>query len=199
MSSPAHSNNCINNKCINDTCLSLPSHLLGCSPWSQLPTPRCWQNQTACLRENWSSQLCSTSRHSMNNKVCVLALCANAKWKSVVYVYDNVKKCAKSVKISVCKASKVSRIGQLSLSLQFEWMFFSLWRHRTFDAADFCFVLKFSGQKPLFNVLLIEVQHYFGTIFDSCNNKALKTIEIWQSFNPGEPKNPFLLWKRTMH
>jgi len=27
---------------------------------------------------------------------------------------------------------------------------------------------KFSGQKPLFDVLSTDVQHYFGTISDSC-------------------------------
>jgi len=45
-------------------------------------------------------------------------------------------------------------------------------------------VLNFKKFNKLnFNVLLVEVLHYFVTIFDSCNKMALKIIEIRQSFN----------------
>ncbi len=42
---------------------------------------------------------------------------------------------------------------------------------------------KFSCQKPLFYVLLADIQHYFETISNSCNKKALKTVEICKLFN----------------
>ncbi len=42
--------------------------------------------------------------------------------------------------------------------------------------------LYFSYQKPLY-VLLAEMQHYFGTIYNSCNKKALKIAEAVESFH----------------
>jgi len=41
---------------------------------------------------------------------------------------------------------------------------------------------KFSNQKPLFAVVLKELEHYMVSIKDSTNTKAVKTIHLFNTF-----------------